>query len=103
MPAADPVRGEVVIEGGPVFLAAVLAETFEDFIDLANGQQRGELLHEALTRHGYRLTPIAVDSSNADYEHGWQDAITAMNPPGTGERTAARARHLPGMRRREVR
>ena len=43
---------------GPMFLAAVLAETFEHFGDDAHGQDAGRLLHEALTRHGYRLAPI---------------------------------------------
>lgn len=29
--------------------------------------------------------------NSAEYERGWQDAITAMNPPGTTERAALNA------------
>ncbi len=96
-------------DAGPMFLAAVLAETFEDFIDLANGRQRGELLHDTLTRHGYRLVPIAPEPvteqptltapNSADYERGWRDAITAMNPPGTAERAALNAAATGAVRR----
>lgn len=37
--------------------------------------------------------------SSADYEHGWQDAIAATNPPGTAERSAANAAVTGLMRR----
>lgn len=86
---------------GPMFLAAVLAETFEDFEDDGIANEAGRLLHDALTRHGYRLTPVASESTTAqsasnapngaEYERGWQDAITAMNPPGTVERATLNA------------
>jgi hypothetical protein len=41
-----------------MFLAAVLAETFEEYGDEGLADEAGRLLHDALTRHGYRLTPI---------------------------------------------
>lgn len=50
-------------EVGPLFLAAVLAETLEEYGDEALAAEAGEALHEALTRHGYRLTPIGPKES----------------------------------------
>jgi hypothetical protein len=41
-----------------MFLAAVLAETFEEYADEPLAEEAGRLLQETLTRHGYRLAPV---------------------------------------------
>ncbi|GAA0719322.1 hypothetical protein Drose_05645 [Dactylosporangium roseum] len=43
---------------GPTFLAAVLAETFEEYAEDAVAAEAGQALHDALTSHGYGIAPI---------------------------------------------
>lgn len=57
---------------GPLFLASILQETFEDFEDDAMAQEAGELLAAALARHGHRLT-LTTDEEIPD-------DIKALNP-----------------------